>query len=217
MAAFGAAVAAGFPAIELDLRLTKDGMVVVLHDDSLKRTAGTAGRVSDLSWSELQDLAEGSAPIPKLDDLLRTLRAWDGLWNFELKVAGAAGPVAELARHYKLGGRALLSSMNPAALEAARDDAPDMKRALIPVGPVDDEDLEAAKDLGCAWFNVDHDYLDAEDVKRFRDAGLKVGAWTVNDAGAARKLVAMGVDCVITDVRDVHAALRPAGANPSSW
>lgn len=215
LAAFGAAVTAGFPAIEMDLQTTVDGEVVVLHDAGVERTTDGRGRVDSMTWAELQSYETPDGPVPRLADLFKALAAWDGLWNLEVKARSATVPTLELVRQAGLGARAIITSMDAKVLREARDFAPDILRGSIPLGPVDDADLRAAADSGCAWINVDHDFLDAEEMAKFREAGLRVGSWTVNDADRAREVLAMGVECVITDERAVGESLR--GPAPKSW
>ena len=215
LAAFGAAVASGFPAFEMDLRTTADGEVVVLHDADLDRTTDGHGRIDAITSSQLQSFETHDGPVPRLDDLLSSLRAWDGLWNLELKAKTALAPTVDLVRRHKLGSRALLSTMDTKLLAEAAVLAPEIARAAIPMGPVDDSDLEKAKASGCTWINVDHDFLDADEAQMIRDAGFRLGAWTVNDVARAQELAGMGVECIITDARAVGDALR--GPAPTSW
>lgn len=212
LAAFGAAVTAGFPGVELDLRTTKDGHLVVLHDGGLQRTTDGTGRVDLLSLKEVQAFDAGGGHVPRLEELFTMLASWDGLYNLELKVTSAARPTVDLVRRFRLGGRVQISSMDPMALAEVHKLAPELARGLICLGPPDDGDLNVAKAAGCTWLNVDHDFIDmAEEVGAWHEAGFKVAAWTVNDVARAKDLVAMGVECIITDARDVGAAVPGKG------
>jgi len=215
LAALGAAVAAGFPALEMDLRATADGEVVVLHDADLDRTTDGHGRIETLTWRQLQDASTTDGPVPRLADLMSSLKAWDGLWNLEVKAKAALAPTLDLVRRNGLAGRALLSSMDVPILDEARGLAPEIPRGSITLGPVDDADLAAAKAAKCSWINVDHDFLDPDEVVRLKAAGLRVGSWTVNDVERALEVAGWGVECVITDEREVGAAVR--GPAPKSW
>jgi glycerophosphoryl diester phosphodiesterase len=213
LGAFGAAVTGGFPAVELDLRTTKDGALVILHDASLERTTDGRGRVETLTMRDIQNFDAGGGPVPRLDDLFSTLKAWDGLYNLELKAVSAARPTVEAVRRHHMATRVQISSMDPKALAEAHHLAPDIKRGLVCLGPPDEADVATAQDTGCTWLNVDHDFIDAaSEVQAWHGSGLRVGAWTVNDAARAKALVALGVDCIITDVRDVGAAVKGEAA-----
>jgi glycerophosphoryl diester phosphodiesterase len=213
LAAFGAAVAAGFPALELDLHATKDGVVVVLHDDTVDRTTDGSGRVDGMPWAKVQALETGAGGVPRLEDLLAMLRAWDGLYNLEVKAPEALEGTMELVARHGLAGRVCLSAMEPDILWHAQESWPDVPRAYIPLGPVEPDDIDLARDAGCRWMNVDHDFLDAEVASQVRNAGFRLGAWTVNDPKRALDLAGLGADCIITDVREVAAAVR----GPASW
>lgn len=213
LAAFASAVAAGFPAIEMDLRATADGEVVVLHDAGIERTTDGVGRIDSMAWRELQDYQTPDGPIPRLEDLFSTLQGWDGLWNLEIKAREATAPTVELVRRHGLGSRVLLTSMDAKVLHEARDTAPEIPRGSIPLGPLDGSDLATAAGTECSWVNADHDFLDGETMALLRDGGFHVGCWTVNEAPRALEVAQMGVRCVITDVRQVGQALR----RPASW
>lgn len=214
LAAFGAAVAQGFVAVEMDLQTSADGQVVVFHDDDVKRLTGANGRIDQLPYSKILELDTPDGRIPGLADVLSMLKLWDGLLNLEFKTVSAVSPTIELVKIAGLESRVLLSSMDPDALTECRRLAPTWPRALIPIGPVDEPDLEAAKELECAWLNVDHDFVDEDDLKRIKAHGFRVGFWTVNDAERAQELSKQGADCIITDMASVAKVLPPG---PASW
>lgn len=216
VAAFQAAAAAGFPAVELDLRATADGEVVVLHDAGLERTTNGNGRVADMRYDDVRRHPTPAGPVPRLDDLLAAMHDWHGLWNLEVKALRATEPMVHLLEHHHALGHAQVSSMDPRVLEEARALAPDLPRGLITLGPVEDDYLTMARELGCRWVNADTQFLQRAHAKTMHDAGLRVAAWTVNDPARARDLVAWGVECVITDSRAVLAGLAPA-AEPKPY
>ncbi|MEK6985384.1 MAG: glycerophosphodiester phosphodiesterase family protein [Candidatus Thermoplasmatota archaeon] len=214
LAAFRAAAEAGFPAVEMDLRCTADDEVVVLHDATVERTTGGKGRVDSLTSRALAALATRNGPVPQLGELLAAMAGWNGLWNFEIKHPAALSGTLSLVRQRGLAGRALLSAMDPAVLEQAQLLAPEVPRGFIALGPLEDDDLAAAKVAGCRWVNADHDFLDADGVARIRQAGFRLGAYTVNDPARAAELVRLGVECIITDRREV---LNEVGRPTASW
>lgn len=214
--AFGAAVAAGFPALEMDLHLTRDGHVVILHDGALSRTTDGEGEVADLDLREVQRADTGAGPVPTLEALFDLLRAWDGLYNLEVKAPEALEPTLRLALR-RVPGRFQVSSMLPGLLMEARDLDAEVPLALIPLGPLEEGDWEMAREAECQWVNADHDFLDAATVAQAHAAGLKVGAWTVNDPDRARELAGLGVQCVITDRADVWGALKATVPASPSW
>ncbi len=209
--AFKAAVEAGFKSLELDVRRTSDGEVVVLHDAGVERTTNGNGRVADMKYDELRSYDTGAGPVPRLDDVFSELAHFDGLWNVEIKQANATDDVLDLIEHHDLVNRTLLSSMYPKALQRALERMPELQRGLIVLGRLDVEDLEEAAQFNCAWINPDHDGLTDQTLAEMRNRGYKVGCWTVNDPDRARRLVDMGIDCIITDTRDVLHAVDGKG------
>lgn len=203
IAAFQAAADAGFRAFETDLRMTQDGEVVLLHDAGLERTTGVPGRVGDMAYDEVRAHRTEAGPVPRLDDALG--RFPDIHWILECKVVAAVRPTLELVRHH--GIDATVSAVDPRALRTAREAARDVPRALIVMGGVDEMDLAEAEHLQCTWVHADARTLDARRAGLVQDAGLRLGAWTVNEPVQAEEFVAMGAQCVITDVRDVHDVL----------
>ncbi|MFA5944177.1 MAG: glycerophosphodiester phosphodiesterase family protein [Candidatus Thermoplasmatota archaeon] len=209
LAGFQAAAKAGFPAIEMDLRTTADGEVVVLHDAGLERTTNGNGRVADMRYDDVRRHPTPEGPVPRLDDVLSAMHDWHGLWNLEIKALRATEPTLHLLEHHHALGHAQISAMDPRVLEEIRALAPELPRGLITLGPVDDDWVTMAKELECKWVNADHTYLARAAVDRLHAEGMRVAAWTVNDAGKARELATWGVECVITDVRLVLEGLGP--------
>jgi len=205
--AFQAAVQAGFPCIELDIRQTHDGEVMVLHDATVDRTTNGHGRINDLDYDEVRGLDTGVGPVPRLEDALHALRGWRGLWDIEVKEWRATEHALDILHHHGVLARSQISSMDPRALEKAGSHMPGALRGLITLGPPDVDDLEAAAEMGCSWIHVDHDFLKGDVLQHLRSTGLKVSAWTVNDLDRARGLADLGVDMVITDSRDVLEAV----------
>lgn len=207
LAAFQAAMDAGFHCLEMDLRLTHDGVVVVMHDAGIERTTDGNGRVKDFNWKELATYHTAEGPVPRLTDLMAELKATGVHWNLEVKAEAAVEPTITLVEEHGLEDHALVSSMSPKSLQKAQVRHPDVPRGLIVLGPPDDEDLREARAAGCTWVNVDHDFVTKGTIDHIRDQGFKIGVWTVNDVDRAKALQAIGVHCVITDRRDVLVAL----------
>ncbi len=217
--AFEQAVAAGFPALEMDLRLTRDGEVVVLHDAGIERTTDGNGRVADMRYDELRGYTTGAGPVPRLDDLLQKLAkegGWNGWWDLEIKAKEATVPTLNLVQHHGLAGRTTITSMDPSVLMLVQEHAPEVPRGLIVLGPPDADDLAEARSAGCTWLHCDYVFLDAAVVAKIADAGMRAGAWTVNEPDDAQRLAEMGVACIITDTDDVLERIAPvAEPNPA--
>lgn len=216
LAAFRAGRALGFAMAECDVTLSADGQPFLLHDAVLSRTTNGRGAAAALPWSALERLDAGAwhgpdfagERLPKLDALAAYAVATGLLLNLELKpAAGAAERTGEqVARRADALWPAselppLLSSFEFAALEAAREAAPRLPRALL-LERFDDGALARAQALGCVAIVADHAAIDAARIDEAHGAGLRVLAYTVNKTAEATRLRAWGIDGLITDAVD---------------
>lgn len=211
---FGAQM--GFKGVEFDVMLAGDGVPVLIHDRTLERTTGVRGMVSAVPYAELARLDAGKwrgerwrgEGIPRFEDAARLSREL-GLWtNVEVKPAhgferrtGAA--VARMADELWRGADRppILSSFSPVALAAAREAAPQLPRGLL-LTRLPTYWLEMLRDLDCAALHCNYRVLKARVIEAAHAAGCAVLAWTVNDRRPARRLLAWGVDCLVTDRLD---------------
>jgi glycerophosphoryl diester phosphodiesterase len=206
VAAFEMAAIAGADGVELDVRRTADGVLVVHHDARL----GDGSAIVDTPWRALP------AYVPTLGE---ALDACAPLWvNIEIKNDQrdpdfapddhvAVEVLAALAE--RGAGRRLLSSFRAATVDRCRRLDPSVPTAWLTyeIGP-DTVDALAAKDHTAV-----HPFeatITAEQIERCHDAGILVNAWTCNDPARFAALVAAGVDGVITDVPDVMRAALTA-------
>jgi len=185
---FGASL--GFKGVEFDVMLAGDGTPVLIHDQTLTRTAGSVGHVATTPYREIAELDAGhwhgpkwrGERIPSFEQAARLCREL-GLWaNVEIKPATGyerrtGEAVALLARELWRGAAQapLLSSFSPVALAAARHD------------------------LECFSLHCNHRALSLRLAQAVHVAGYALLCWTVNDRRSARKLLRWGVDCLVTD------------------
>jgi glycerophosphoryl diester phosphodiesterase len=206
----------GFKGVEIDVMLAGDGTPVLMHDQTLKRTARARGEVAHTPYPVLAQLDAGGwrgarwrgERIPRFEDAARLCREL-GVWaNVEIKPAHGferrtGETVARMAAELFNGADLppVLSSFSGVALAAARETAPGLPRGLL-VGRLPPHWREMLRDLECAALHCNYRVLKARVVEEARAAGCAVLAWTVNDARAARRLLGWGVDCVVTDRLD---------------
>lgn len=213
LAGLRAAAAAGARWVEVDAKLSADGVVVLMHDDMLDRTTNGTGPVARQDFAMLAALDAGSwfgpafagEKIPTLRDLFDTLAALDMGANIEIKPCPGreretALAVADLVlAHWPAHLPApVLSSFEPASLDAVRERAPDLPRGYLveALAPGWQQEVEA---LGCSSLHLEAKDITADVIAAAQAAGLPIAAWTVNDSATATALRAAGVTAIITD------------------
>lgn len=198
----------GVDGIEIDVHCCKDALVVI-HDPDLERTTNGHGQVSARCLAELQELDAGNGErIPTLDQVLDLLPAGISC-NIELKGVGTAPAVVACLRHRDaLAERPILvSSFDWDQLARVRKLAPEFDLA-----PITKNDyraaIQAAERLDARFVNMNVNSITANITEDAHVRGLSIGAWTVNDADAIEKMLALEVDVLISDFPDrVRAAL----------
>lgn len=221
LAAFECGLRHGYRAAEFDAVLSLDDVPVVLHDETLDRTTGATGLVSEWTAARLATLDAGSwfgeqfarARIPLLEEVLAFAHA-NGIWlNVEIKpVPGheqrTGALVAQAVARFLASSEAmrrpgpLLSSFSAQALESARAAAPELARGML-FGAVPREWRKLLEPLDCVSLHCDHRHLEEKRVQEIKAAGLGILCYTVNEAGRARELLSWGVDAICTDRIDL--------------
>ena len=216
LAAFRLGASHGYRAFECDLKLSADGVPFLLHDATLERTTSGSGTASDQPWAELSQLDAGGwhsrqfagEPLPSLQAIAAFVLKNDFLLNIELKPTPGAETltgrvVAEHATRLWAGAAVppLLSSFHPDALAAAAEAAPALPRALLLDGLWPGWQ-QAALSLGCVALVTHHRLMDADLLALTRRAGWRAMVYTVNEAADAQRLLALGIDGLITDAVD---------------
>lgn len=213
LAAFRHGASFGYRMFEFDVKLSGDGVAVLLHDATLDRTTSGTGRLDALALGQIAQLDAGGwhspayagEPVPTLAAIARYLRANNFLANIEIKpVPGAEGrtgaAVALDARTLWAGADVppLLSSFSEEALAAAREAAPELPRALL-LDKLPGDWLDRLRALDCVALDANHRELRPEIIDEVHAAGFRVCCYTVNDLDRAQLLWGAGLDGLITD------------------
>jgi glycerophosphoryl diester phosphodiesterase len=201
LAAFRAACDAGADMCELDVQLSRDGAVVVIHDDTVDRTTNGRGAVAGLTLEQLKGLdAGGGERIPTLDEVFAATAGRCGI-NVELKIAGLEAQVAAIMRKWNAVETAMVSSFEWGALEAIRALAPEIRLGVL-AEKKPDRMLEAAARMHAYAVNPRFDLATREFCAAAHAGGFKVFVWTVDAPEAMRLLIAAGVDGIMTNYPD---------------
>ncbi|PIQ84237.1 MAG: glycerophosphoryl diester phosphodiesterase [Candidatus Omnitrophica bacterium CG11_big_fil_rev_8_21_14_0_20_63_9] len=214
-AAIREAARAGADMIELDVQLTRDQRLIIFHDDRLERTTTGRGAVRAFTLAQIRRLDAGSWFHPRFTDQ-RVLSVQEAIRlvparmriNLELKRTRTPRPLLRrlraLLKSSRVRSRLLLSSFDARLVKSLPDSG--AMRALICRFRAD-HSLRQAITLGCASWHPFYKLVTRRRMQLAHAAGLRVYAWTVDDASQARRLIHWGVDGIFTN----HpAALRHA-------
>lgn len=217
LAAFQLGARLGWRMFECDARLSADGEVFLMHDDTLERTTNGHGVGGDLNWAELSRLDAGGwhcgeyagEPLCQLKTLARFCQDKGLFLNIEIKPTPGTERVTgevvarEAARLWAGQPIApLLTSFSPQALAAAREEAPGLPRGLL-LDTLQEGCFGQAETLGCVAVVCQHALWNAANVARVHGAGMRALSYTVNDEAVAQHLIALGTDGIITDRVDL--------------
>ena len=202
----------GFKAVEFDVMLSGDGTPVLIHDETLERTTNGAGRVCDTSDPLLFSLDAGHGErIPRFAEAAALCRELGLLANVEIKPAAGhelatAAVVSRQTADLWRGAafQPLLSSFSLAALEVARDVAPEISRGVLFEAPPRDWRAEVQR-LRAISLHCDADLLRDEVLAEARAHDIPVLCYTVNAPEQAEMLFSRGVSGLFTDRLDLFA------------
>ena len=218
LAGFRKAVEIGSDGIELDVHLSRDGQIVVIHDERLERTTDGSGLVGEKSLAELVELnaaakfagGAGVQRIPTLDQVFDAVGDACRLINIEIKSGvvlypGIEEKLVDLVRRRGAAKRVIFSSFNHYGLVELKRLAPEMAIGLLYMGALVEPWHYAAR-LGAEALHPIHFTVFPEFVAGAHAAGVQVNAWTCDSPADISRMLASGVDAIITN--DVPLAVK---------
>ncbi|MFH8405619.1 glycerophosphodiester phosphodiesterase [Streptomyces sp. NPDC018019] len=195
----------GLDVIELDLHLSKDGALVVLHDADVDRTTDGTGPVADRTLAELRDLDAGDGErIPVFEEIVDAVRT---PLQAEIKDVAAARALVDVLRARDLTARVEVISFHDEALATVFELLPGVRTALVAEHYGIDV-VDRALAVGASALSLDIRRLTLELVQRAHAAGLRVLGWTVNTHDELRLSRGLGLDGVVTDFPEIRRAVR---------
>ncbi|MGI6543014.1 MAG: glycerophosphodiester phosphodiesterase [Limnochordia bacterium] len=213
--AFQKARDVGADGIEIDVHLTGDGEVVVLHDEKVNRTTNGSGYVGDMTLAQVQELDAGSwfsaeaagQRIPTLEQVCAFVADWGGWFNIEIKTThrrydGIEQKVLDLIRAYNIVDQVFISSFNHESLRLVRELDPSIATAALYSEQLH-EPWNYVKTFSANALHPAHRTVTAEVVSKAHAAGIAVRPWTIDDLEAGRMFFNYGVDAIITNRPDL--------------
>jgi glycerophosphoryl diester phosphodiesterase len=214
MLAFRKAVEAGCDGIELDVQLTKDNQLVIIHDENTRRTTNRSGLVKDYILSELRCLDAsngfegkfGFNPIPTMNEYFEFIKDKNVFTNIELKNSvmpydGMEEKIIDMIREFGLTDKVLFSSFNHFSMVKCKKLSPASQCAFLTscwqIGAG-----AYAKQNGVDFINPYYNFLTDENIKELNDHQIGAQAWTVDLEEDMKRLVDRDIFAIITNCPD---------------
>ncbi|GAA1594382.1 MULTISPECIES: inositol monophosphatase family protein [Kribbella] len=212
LAAVRSAVEAGADRVEIDVRVTRDGRVVLLHDATLERLWGDDRAVAEVDWAEVAALGDGDDRIPLLADALAVVAGTPATLLIDMSDPECAAPAAAVVREVPDANVAWCGDLE--AMRRIRELDTDARIWL----PWDRRDLPSADlvaELRPDVVNSAYIFLSPALVEAAHAAGARVACWTVDDEDVMRWVLATGADAVTTN--RLRVLQRVVAEGPESW
>ncbi len=193
--AFAAAVALGADMVEIDLRRTRDGEILVLHDQTLERLWGVAASVGDLDLAEVAALGDGDVRIPTLREVLDAVPLPLMVDFTRREVVPGALAVVRAAGALD---RSLFVTGNVEALRRLRGLSAAARIGLTWVEGTEPP-LGLLRELGAEYWNPMFGCVTPDGVAAVHEDGRRVSAWTVDDPADVTRVLGAGVDAVVSN------------------
>ncbi|MCL4495198.1 MAG: hypothetical protein M1294_10355 [Firmicutes bacterium] len=195
--------------VEFDVQLTRDQVVVLLHDATLERTTSGSGWVGDYDWSFVRTLLTrgpdgqlSDIPIPRLEEVLEALT--HAVLCIEYKNGPRYYPnlvekTLDIVRHYHAQDRVMVSSFDQFALVDSARLAPDIPRAVAWGMGRMIEPWSVARSARASWVHVHQNTVPDDDLRHIKESGLNVAVWGLESRASAAQLRTEYVDAVFVD------------------
>jgi glycerophosphoryl diester phosphodiesterase len=203
----------GYRAHEFDVKLSRDDVALLLHDETLERTTDGKGRAADVDFEELRKLDAGAwhseafrgERVPSFEEAAKQLRSQKTMANIEIKPTPGFDwrTGTHVALHTQelwkgAAAPALFSSFSFEALMAAKEAAPEIPRGWL-IKQFTEADWDRLEELEAASLHTDHRRITPETIAKIHERGWRVCVYTINDAEVAQSFLDAGVDGLFTD------------------
>lgn len=215
LASYNRAIEMGADGIEIDVHKSKDGHLIVCHDERVDRTTNGQGYIKDLILKEIKSLDAGSwfskefsgEKIPLLEEVLEFVKDKDILLNIELKNGpifydGIEDELIRLVRVFNLVENTIISSFNHYSLSYIKNIDKQFKTGILYIAGMIDP-WEYAKKVGASYIHPLYLTINEEVVLESQNNGVKVNSFTVNTEKEIELMKSFKVDGIITDCPDI--------------
>ncbi|KAA0549481.1 glycerophosphodiester phosphodiesterase [Bacillus sp. BGMRC 2118] len=219
MISFIAAERASADGIELDVQLSKDGEIVVIHDETLDRTTTGTGLIKDHTLKEIRSFDAsykfpdyGVCKVPSLDEVFNWSLSNNLFINVELKNSefpyeGLEEKVIQLIRTYHYEKRIIISSFNHKSLEKCIKIAPEIEVGVL-FNKKKKDPWEYAKRIGAKSIHPNYRIISNSDIIKSQEKGVSVRPYTVNKQKEMERLLSIKCESIITDYPEKAVSLR---------
>jgi len=185
----------GVDQVEIDVHLSKDKKLVVIHDERVDRTTNGRGYVRDLTLAEIEKLDAGKGErIPTLQEVIDVVRG-KAILQIELKGQGVEEDTVNTVEENRIVDEVMLTSFRHPAVRIAKELNPRLKTGvLFYCHPV--RVCQLALDAGANAIHPNVDFIDRSMVEEAHSLGLEVRVWNSDDEEQMRRLIALGVDAI---------------------
>ena len=196
------AIDLGVDRVEIDVRVTKDGHLVVIHDETVDRTTNGHGYVKDLTFNELRRLDAGKGErIPTLEEALRLTRG-KVILQIELKAAEATEPTVHLIEREHAEGEVIITSFMHELLRKVHDLNPVLRTGALFLD-VQGDICQRALDVHSEAIHVYYRNVNHRLVEEAHRRGLKVSVWNPDEVEDMKKMIGLEVDVIGTNRPDI--------------
>lgn len=199
--AITSAIDKGAAVVEIDVHLSSDGEVVVIHDPTLERLWGTKKAVNELTWAEISAIRTDGYRIPLLSEVLELFKGKSAFLMIDMEITDPAIPSVKVVIESGLPLSQVTWCGNIEAMKLVRSASPEA-RIWMPWYTLDLPSKSDIEQLRPEFLNFNYSLVTQETVKRVHELGCKVSVWTVQDQPMMRWAAAIGVDSITSDYLD---------------
>lgn len=214
--AFKKAAKSGIDMVEFDVHETRDGHVIVMHDETLDRTTDGKGQIKELTLKEIRKFhGPNGEPVPTIEEVIKILKN-NCAMNIEIKDKNLANKVLSIIKKERIQDKVMLSSVHPEVIKLIKREQPKIKTAwlvsvtrwkltilyflrfIIPYFVV-----RTAKKMKTDVIGLQYKIVTDELIRMSHKNNIDIGVWTVNNKNDIQKMKSMSVDAIISDRPDL--------------